>query len=122
MDSKQRAVVLDFLCHSSYTNTARAFSRECTVRNVSVDADGDEIMSGDEKGELVSEEDAGLILSEETLKQVELRKGEAHILDEQGFRSEYSLYGVRCQKFAIRFFPGEWVKQWISSIPISRQS
>lgn len=122
MDSKQRAVVLDFLCHSSYTNTARAFSRECTVRNVSVDADGDEIMSGDEKGELVSEEDAGLILSEETLKQVELRKGEARILDAQGFPSEYSLYGVRCQKFVIRFFPGEWAKQWISSIPISRRS
>lgn len=40
-----------------------------------MDADGDEIMSGEWKDELVSGEDAGLILSEETMKQVELRKG-----------------------------------------------
>lgn len=46
-----------------------------------MDADGDEIMSGDEKGELVNGEDAGLVLSEDTLKQIELRKGEAHIFD-----------------------------------------
>ncbi|KAF9646402.1 hypothetical protein BDM02DRAFT_3156563 [Thelephora ganbajun] len=69
-----RAIVLDFLCHSSYTNTARAFSRECTVRNVNVDPDGDEIMSGDGKDELASGEDTELILSEDTLKQIELRK------------------------------------------------
>ena len=79
MDDKQRAIVLDFLCHGSYTNTARAFSRECTVRDVNVDADGDEIMSGDERDDLVSGEDAELILSEETLRQVELRKGGIHI-------------------------------------------
>ena len=66
---KQRAIVLDFLCHSSYTNTARAFSRECTVRDVNVDADGDEVMNGDRREELVSGEDAELIISEDTLKQ-----------------------------------------------------
>jgi hypothetical protein len=87
--------VLDFLCHSSYTNTARAFSRECTVRNVSVDADGDEIMSADGRDESASEEDAGLVLSEETLKQAELRKGESSILDTQDFRSEHSLFCAR---------------------------
>jgi len=83
-DGKQRAIVLDFLCHSSYTDTARAFSRECTVRSVNVDADGDEIMSGegrDGRDELTSGEDAGLVLSEDTLKQIELRKGEFYTLD-----------------------------------------
>lgn len=71
--------MLDFLCHGSHTNTARAFSRECTVRNVDVDADGDEIMSGDGRDELASGEDDMLILTEETMKQIELRKGEVHI-------------------------------------------
>jgi len=80
-DGKQRAIVLDFLCHSSYTNTARAFSRECTVRNVDVDADGDEIMSGHGGDGLASGEDTELILSEDTLKQIELRKGEGRVLD-----------------------------------------
>lgn len=80
-DDKQRAVVLDFLCHSSYANTARAFSQECTVRSANVDADGDEIMSGDGKDQLVGGEDAGLILSEDTLKQIELRKGVSYILN-----------------------------------------
>lgn len=64
------------------------------MRNVSVDADGDEIMSGDGRDELVSDEDAELILSEETLKQIELRKGEVHILDIHRFRSDYSLLGA----------------------------
>ena len=34
--------MLDYLCHSCYTNTARAFNRESTVRHL--DADGDEII------------------------------------------------------------------------------
>ena len=38
-------------------------------------------MTGDEIEELASGEDAGLILSEDTLKQIELRKGETYILD-----------------------------------------
>ncbi|KJA27109.1 hypothetical protein HYPSUDRAFT_131638 [Hypholoma sublateritium FD-334 SS-4] len=37
-----RALVLDYLCHSCYTNTASAFNRESTVRQL--DADGDEII------------------------------------------------------------------------------
>lgn len=65
------------------------------MRNVNVDADGDEVMSGDGGDELVSEEDAGLILSEESLKQIELRKGEVHILDARHSRSNYSFRGVR---------------------------
>lgn len=80
-DGKQRTIVLDFLCHSSHTNTARAFSRECTVRDVNVDADGDEIMTGDGGEELASGEDADLNLSEDTLKQVELRKGGTYVFD-----------------------------------------
>jgi hypothetical protein len=96
MDDKQRAVVLDFLCHSSYTNAAQAFSRECTpVRNVSVDADGDEIMSGDGRAELVSEEDSGLVLSEDTLKHVELRKGESRIVATRSFRPDHALLAAR---------------------------
>lgn len=95
MDDNQRAVVLDFLCHSSYTNTAQAFSRECTVRNVSVDADGDEIMSGDGRAELVSEEDSGLVLSQDTLKQVELRKGESRIIATRSFRPDHALLAAR---------------------------
>ena len=95
MDDNQRAVVLDFLCHSSYTNTAQAFSRECTVRNVSVDADGDEIMSGDGRAELVSEEDSGLVLSEDALKQVELRKGESRIIATRSFRPDHALLAAR---------------------------
>lgn len=46
-----------------------------------MDADGDEIMTGDGREELASGEDAGLILSEDTLKHVELRKGETRIFD-----------------------------------------
>ena len=93
---KQRAIVLDFLCHSSYTNTARAFSRECTVRDVNVDADGDEVMNGDRREELVSGEDAELIISEDTLKQIELRKGEASTLDAQSSWSYSASPDVRC--------------------------
>lgn len=37
----QRSLVLDYLCHNCYTNTARAFARDSTVRHL--DADGDEI-------------------------------------------------------------------------------
>ncbi|KAF8911006.1 CTLH/CRA C-terminal to lish motif domain-containing protein [Gymnopilus junonius] len=37
-----RSLVLDYLCHSCYTNTARAFNRDSTVRHL--DADGDEIV------------------------------------------------------------------------------
>lgn len=51
------------------------------MRNVSVDADGDEIMCEDGRDQLASGEDAGLTLSEDTLKQIELRKGESYFLN-----------------------------------------
>jgi len=51
---------------------ARAFNQECTVRCVNVDADGDEIMSGDARGELANGEDTGLVLSEDILQQIEV--------------------------------------------------
>jgi solute carrier family 66 (lysosomal lysine-arginine transporter), member 1 len=65
------------------------------VRNVNVDADGDEIMGVDGGEELVSEEDAGLTLSEETLKQIELRKGKVHLLDIRRFNSNNSFLEIR---------------------------
>ncbi|KAH9483919.1 Lysosomal amino acid transporter 1 [Psilocybe cubensis] len=37
-----RKLVLDYLCHSCYTRTARAFNKDSTVRHL--DADGDEIL------------------------------------------------------------------------------
>lgn len=46
-----------------------------------MDADGDEIMGGHGRDDLANGEDAELILSEDTLKQIELRKGEPHVLD-----------------------------------------
>ena len=45
-----------------------------------MDADGDEIMNGDGRDELTTEDD-GFVLSEDALKQIELRKGESYILD-----------------------------------------
>ena len=39
---QQRSLVLDYLCHSGYVNTARALARGSSPR---LDADGDEIMS-----------------------------------------------------------------------------
>lgn len=61
-----------------------------------MDADGDEIMSGHGGGELASGEDTGLILSEDTLKQIELRKGESHVLVLRMSRSYRALLDVRC--------------------------
>jgi len=87
-----------------------------------VDADGDEIMGGHGRDDLVSGEDAELILSEDTLKQIELRKGESHVLDTWRFCSCYASPDARYQKFATRFCPGGWMKRWISFIPISQPS
>ena len=39
---QQRSLVLDYLCHSGYVNSARALARGSSPR---LDADGDEIMS-----------------------------------------------------------------------------
>lgn len=51
----QRSLVLDYLCHHCYTNTARAFARESTIRHL--DPDGDEIhpVKGSAHNPLVSE-------------------------------------------------------------------
>ncbi|TCD64665.1 hypothetical protein EIP91_003826 [Steccherinum ochraceum] len=38
-----RSLVLDYLCHNSYTETARAFVRDSAVKHL--DADGDELMT-----------------------------------------------------------------------------
>ena len=61
-----------------------------------MDADGDEVMNGDGRDELASGEDAGLVLSEDTLKQIELRKGGSRVLDTRSFRSHRILPDVRC--------------------------
>jgi uncharacterized UPF0160 family protein len=69
----QRSLVLDYLCHSCYTRTAAAFSRDSTIRHL--DADGDEIV------EAVDAEDSGDSSSgsieqfENFMKQVALRQG-----------------------------------------------
>ena len=62
-----------------------------------MDADGDEVMSGHGKDELVSGEDTELVLSEDTLKQIELRKGESRVLDNPSLCSYHALPDVRCR-------------------------
>jgi hypothetical protein len=59
-----RTLVLDYLCHNCYTETARAFARESAARLL--DGDGDEVMDC-EKG-------SGDDLTEEMLRLVELRQ------------------------------------------------
>ncbi|EMD37959.1 hypothetical protein CERSUDRAFT_113098 [Gelatoporia subvermispora B] len=44
-----RLLILDYLCHNSCTNAARAFAHESAVKHL--DADGDEIMPSPELGE-----------------------------------------------------------------------
>jgi hypothetical protein len=66
--NRKRTLVLDYLCHSCYTSTARVFARDSTVRQL--DADGDEIMSPVNG---IPGDDA-TILTEEVLRQVELRE------------------------------------------------
>ena len=74
---KQRVIALDFYITVLTTNAALAFIRERTVRGMSVDADGDEIVSGHGRDDLMSGEDAELLPSKDTtLEQFELRKGE----------------------------------------------
>lgn len=71
-----------------------------------MDADGDEIMSGGGRDELGGGEDGGLVLSEDTLKQIDLRKGESPILDVLKPRFACASPDMRFQKFAKRFCPG----------------
>ncbi len=65
----QRLLVMDYLYQHCYTRTAVAFARDSAVRHL--DADGDEIVQPQEKG-ILGESDA-LELSQETLKEAELR-------------------------------------------------
>ncbi|KIP09547.1 hypothetical protein PHLGIDRAFT_11928 [Phlebiopsis gigantea 11061_1 CR5-6] len=44
----QRDLVFDYLCHSAFTETARAFVRDSAVKHI--DADGDEMMSAEALG------------------------------------------------------------------------
>ena len=60
--------MLDYLVHSCYTESARAFLRDTGVMHV--DADGDEVM-----GSPVKESSDGLDELEEMLAMDELRKG-----------------------------------------------
>lgn len=59
--------MLDYLCHSCYTRTARAFAQDSTVRHL--DADGDEMVARRE------DERDSTGVTEEDLKQVEIRRG-----------------------------------------------
>ena len=66
----QRNLIFDYLCHNAFTDTARAFVRESTVK--SVDADGDEVMSAEALGhsDLLAES------MDDKLIQAELRRGQ----------------------------------------------
>ncbi|KAF8643854.1 hypothetical protein AX16_008871 [Volvariella volvacea WC 439] len=61
-----RSLVLDYLCHNCYTNTAKAFAQDSSVRHL--DADGDEIIPS------VDAEDGEFGITAEELKQIELRE------------------------------------------------
>ena len=63
-------MVFDYLCHSAFTDTARAFVRDSAVKHL--DADGDELMSVEALGhsDLLAE------TMEDKLSQAELRRGE----------------------------------------------
>ncbi|PPR01480.1 hypothetical protein CVT26_015103 [Gymnopilus dilepis] len=78
-----RSLVLDYLCHSCYTKTARAFNRDSTVRHL--DADGDEIvepLNPEGSGFKASDGSKGQVERfEQHLKEVELRREiRTHIL------------------------------------------
>ncbi|KAF9013905.1 CTLH/CRA C-terminal to lish motif domain-containing protein [Cyathus striatus] len=62
-----RDIVIDYLCHNCYTNTARAFVKDSSVRQL--DADGDEVISSVD--EQLNEDEE---ITEEFLKQVERRQ------------------------------------------------
>ncbi|KDR81691.1 hypothetical protein GALMADRAFT_58600 [Galerina marginata CBS 339.88] len=72
----RRSLVLDYLCHSCYTNTARAFNRDSTIRHL--DADGDEIVepviSDGTRSSETSSGSGPFDRFERFLKQVELRQ------------------------------------------------
>ena len=68
----QRALVFDYLCHSSYTGTARAFLKDTTVEPSDSDADDAAAMDVDD-GHASGPSDPGV---EGRLRLAELRRGE----------------------------------------------
>lgn len=68
----QRSLVIDYLGHSCYTHTARAFSRDSTIRHL--DADGDEIVEAD-NAEDSNDSTGSKEQFEKFMKQVALRQG-----------------------------------------------
>jgi solute carrier family 66 (lysosomal lysine-arginine transporter), member 1 len=68
----QRSLVIDYLGHSCYTHTARAFSRDSTIRHL--DADGDEIMEAD-SAEDSNDSTGSKEQFEKFMKEVALRQG-----------------------------------------------
>lgn len=93
--SLQRALVLDYLCHNCYTETARAFARDTAVRHI--DKDGDEITSSDRWWQGTSVD-----LTEEGLRKIQLREGAL-------IYYQVCLVNVNIpvQKYEQKSFPGE---------------
>lgn len=67
--------MLDYLCHSCYTETARAFREASTVRQL--DADGDEVIEDAASEDIVGAHISGESF-EDQLKQIELRNGQSY--------------------------------------------
>ncbi|KAF8798096.1 hypothetical protein BYT27DRAFT_7124378 [Phlegmacium glaucopus] len=67
-----RSLVLDYLCHSCYTRTATAFSRDSTIRHL--DADGDEIVEATDAEDSSDSSCGSTEQFENIMKQVALRQ------------------------------------------------
>jgi len=67
-----RSLVLDYLCHSCYTRTATAFSRDSTIRHL--DADGDEIVEAVDSNDSGNNSSGSMKQFESSMKQVALRQ------------------------------------------------
>ena len=65
--------MLDYLCHSCYTRTATAFSRDSTIRHL--DADGDEIVGAVDSKDSGNNSSGSTKQFESSMKQVALRQG-----------------------------------------------
>lgn len=69
----QRALVFDYLCHSSYTHTARAFLKDTTVKQPDSDADNSMAVDVDVDDRHASHATKPEI--EDRLRSAELRRG-----------------------------------------------
>ena len=67
----QRTLVLDYLCHNCYSDSARAFARDSQVQHL--DRDGDDLTLSSASGS-----DNTRNLSNELLRLVELRQRKSH--------------------------------------------